>query len=133
VTRGLRSARRVVGHERGRVYGTPQPPATEPAAGRYAWPDVDQEPTVPLPPPLPGPPPLPTAAQRRALRRREWTWRLLLGSWLALTVLVLVVGVRYLGLASICCHLVMVAILFALTWCASVDLREQSGELRGGR
>ncbi|ROT27236.1 hypothetical protein EF879_23590 [Micromonospora sp. HM5-17] len=136
MSRGPRSARLVVGHERGRVYGTRRPEPAAPAVGRYAWPEADQAPTLPLPPPLVGPPPpwAPlTTAQRRALRRRVWSWRLLLGGWLAVTVLVLYLGVRWLGVASACCHLVTVAVLFGLAWCASVDVRELERDLRNGR
>ncbi|MGI5151326.1 hypothetical protein ACQEVC_34015 [Plantactinospora sp. CA-294935] len=131
MSRGLRSARRVVGHERGRPYsaGRTVPPPAPPV--RRDWGALDQQPTLP---PVDAPRPAPLGrAQRRSLRRRACAWRLLLGGWFAFTVLVLYLGVRWFGIASVCCHLVTVAVLFALAWCASVDLRDQEREMRDGR
>lgn len=116
--------------ERGRLYGTPNRRLMEAAAvGRYQWGAAPTEelPRVDVPRPA-----QPTPAQWREVRRRAWAWRLLLVAWLLLMALVGYVGTVAAGAGSLCCLLPMAAVLLALAWVASADVRERERSLRAG-
>ncbi|SCL70365.1 hypothetical protein GA0070606_5377 [Micromonospora citrea] len=123
VTRGPRSARRLTAHP---------VPAAAPAY-RPGGPVRGLAPVDPLPPApslsVPPPPPL-SREQARALARRAWGWRALLGGWAALLAAVVWAGLRWVGPASLGCPAVMLATELALAWCAVVDLRQRAAEMR---
>lgn len=122
--RGPRSARRLTAH--------PAPAAA--AAYRPGGPVRGLAPVDPLPPAprlsVPPRPPLPRE-QARALARRAWGWRALLGAWLLLMAAATWAGLRWVGPRSIGCPALMAAVLAGLAYAGSSDLREHERELRG--
>ena len=124
VTRGPRSARLLTGHRT--PAAAPAYRQGGPVVGPQTWEALRPAPRLSVPPPAPL-----SREQKRALARRAWGWRVLLGAWLALMAAAAWAGLRWVGPRSLGCPAVMTAVLAGLAYAGSTDLREHERELRG--